>query len=218
MWNKVSKKRLGKRGKCWRWILQGRSSEMCWAKTLTRTSLWTVCIENLLWFVSSFHTITENKAKSASTHLRSPSDCRTRRVSSWKPANKRVCITPVVTWALMLKRCHDKMCQSIQIISRQIEIRCSNNFFFIYVRTSWNSLKPQSRQKSSKHSCSSQHPVTMLATVAKANSWLSSTALCFLLCRSCKSTGNCRGKKDQILHDVEDDAPREGAVQTLDGD
>jgi len=40
----------------------------------------------------------------------------------------------------------------------------------------------------------------------------------FLLCRSCKSTGNCRGKKDQIRHDVEDDAPREGAVQTLDGD
>ena len=37
----------------------------------------------------------------------------------------------------------------------------------------------------------------------------------FLLCGGCNGTGNCRRKKDQILHDVEDDAPREGAVQTL---
>ena len=72
---------------------------------------WLEQVPNWYWLMSldllHLSTMAENKAKSASTYLRSTSDCRTCRVSSWNPANIRVCITPVVTWALMLKWCHE---------------------------------------------------------------------------------------------------------------
>ena len=130
----------------------------------------------------------ENKATSASTYLRSPSDCRTCRVSSWKPANKRVCITPVVTWVLMVKWCHETKWKRHQQWLHSLWAAKLNyvvwtdfsRFLRSSIRTSWNSLKPRSCQKKpAKHCCSSQRPVTMFATVAKASSWLSRTALCF---------------------------------------